>query len=193
MKSLLITACVLLASTMASAQDSIVELQKEKVKLLKENRDELSRSASVIGSDPREIDAAGRKLIEARLELAALEGDTKTAIALYRELIVQGKETVTYLKRQVERGNVSQMEVDKARAEVIKAELELAALEGDTMKAVSLHRELVVQADETARYSKRQMQKGNLSAIEVRKAEVELIDRKIGLAKAEKAAKSPAP
>src|SRR5690349_17497567 len=103
MRPLLTAACVLLASTMISAQDTVVELQKEKVKLLKENRDELRRSVAELGAgDPRELDDAGRKLTEAQLELAKLEGDTKKVIAIYRELAVQAKERVTYLKRQVE-------------------------------------------------------------------------------------------
>jgi hypothetical protein len=174
---------------MISAQDTVVELQKEKVKLLKENRDELRRSVAELGAgDPRELDDAGRKLIEAQLELAKLEGDTKKVIAIYRELAVQAKERVTYLRRQVERGTISQMEVEQAEAEVIGHKLALAALEGDVETPVLLHRELVVQAEEKAKYAKRQMEKGTTPVIEVRKAQVELIDRRIGLAKAKAAA-----
>jgi hypothetical protein len=179
---------VLLASTMISAQDTIVELQKEKVKLLKENRDELRRSVAELGAgDPQELDDAGLKLIEAQLELAKLEGDTKKVIAIYRELAVQAEERVKYLKRQVEKGTLGQREVEKATAELIGHKLELAALEGNPQAAVSLHKELIIQAEEALTYAKRQMEKGTVPMIEVRKAQVELIDRKVGLAKAEAA------
>ena len=129
MKSLLIAACVLASSTLTVADDKIVELQKAKVDVLKQSVKELRDGIASGVATQRELDDVKAQMLYAQLELAESVGDTKSPVALHKELVAIATDNLSYINRQVQKGTASPAALRKANVELLDRKIALLKAE----------------------------------------------------------------